>query len=149
MSIIFSRQCEYALQAVLYLALKPQGEMTSMKELAKRLEIPYHFVAKILQDLTHKGLLASHKGPGGGFTLAMPAKEITLFHIIEAIDGVNLMNGCLMGFPECSSTNPCALHEHWAQIRDTLYSMLVGRNIGDMANRTEKPQYRFQREASM
>lgn len=145
MSIIFSRQCEYALQAVLYLALKPEGETTSMKELAKRLEIPYHFVAKILQDLTHKGLLSSHKGPGGGFSLGMPAKEITLFHIIEAIDGVNLMNGCLLGFPECSSTNPCALHHRWAEIRDVLYSMLVTKNIAEMASKTEKPQYRSQR----
>jgi len=60
MSIIFSRQCEYALQAVLYLALKPQDELTSIRELTKKLEIPYHFVAKILQDLTKKGLLISH-----------------------------------------------------------------------------------------
>ena len=83
MSIIFSRQCEYALQAVLYLALKPKGEMTSIRELTNKLEIPYHFVAKILQDLTRKKLLTSHKGPSGGFALGMSAKEITIFKIIE------------------------------------------------------------------
>lgn len=56
MSIFFSKQCEYALQSVLYLALKPPGEMTSIRDLAANLGIPYHFVAKILQDLTYKGL---------------------------------------------------------------------------------------------
>ncbi len=87
MSLIFSRQCEYALQAVLYLALKPSGEMTSIKELTRALGIPYHFLGKILQDLTRKGLLASHKGPTGGFALDMPAKDITLFHVVDAVDG--------------------------------------------------------------
>lgn len=67
MSLIFSRQCEYALQAVLYLALRPEGEMTSIKEMTDKLGIPYHFLAKILQDLSKKGLLSSLKGPTGGF----------------------------------------------------------------------------------
>jgi Rrf2 family transcriptional regulator, iron-sulfur cluster assembly transcription factor len=142
MSIIFSRQCEYGLQAVLYLALKPQGKMTSIRELTKRLDIPYHFVAKILQDLTRKGLLASMKGPAGGFTLAMPAKEITLFHIIEAIDGVGFMHDCLLGFPECTGKNPCALHESWAGIRDNIYNMLVTKSIDTMAGDMQKSAYK-------
>ena len=78
MSLIFSRQCEYALQAVMYLALRPQGKMTSIRELTGQLKIPYHFLAKILQHLTRKGLLTSLKGPTGGFALGMPAKDITL-----------------------------------------------------------------------
>lgn len=143
MSLIFSRQCEYALQAVLYLALKPQGEMTSIKEVTKRLDIPYHFVAKILQDLTYKGLLSSMKGPTGGFSLAMPSKDITLFHIVEAIDGVDFTRNCVLGFPECSGKNPCAVHDRWAAIRDGMYSMLVSRNIAEMAKDMRKPEYRF------
>lgn len=142
MSLIFSRQCEYALQAVLYLALKPGGEMTSIKEMTDRLDIPYHFLAKILQDLAHKGLLISLKGPTGGFALAMPANEITLFHIVEAIDGVDFTNTCVLGFPECSGRNPCAVHEKWGGLRDGIYSMLVSRNIGEMAREMKKPEYK-------
>src|SRR5512139_3726202 len=98
MSVFFSRQCEYALQAVLFLALKTGGEMTSIKELTKRLGIPQHFLGKILQDLTRKGLLISLKGPTGGFGLAMPAKEITLYHIVEAVDGGDFLTTCVLGF---------------------------------------------------
>jgi len=145
MSIIFSRQCEYALQAVLYLATKPEGEMTSIRELTRKLEIPYHFVAKILQDLAYKGLLASMKGPAGGFRLAMPAKDITLFHIIEAIDGVGFMHNCVLGFPECTGKNPCAVHESWGRIRDTIYNMLVTKSIDAMAGDMQKPAYRHLR----
>jgi Rrf2 family iron-sulfur cluster assembly transcriptional regulator len=142
MSVLFSRQCEYALQAVLYIALKQPGEMTSIKEMTERLDIPYHFLGKILQDLTRKGLLISLKGPTGGFSLGMPAREITLFRIIEAIDGLEFTTVCVLGFPECSGKNPCAVHDRWASLRDDLYSMLVGRNIAEMARDMKKPEYR-------
>jgi Rrf2 family protein len=141
MSIIFSRQCEYALQAVLYLALKNHQENISIKELTDTLHIPYHFVAKILQDLTHKGILSSHKGPSGGFSLAMHPKDITLFHIIETIDGTGFMNNCLLGFSECSEKQPCALHEQWAKSREGIYKVLITKSIEEMANDMKKPQY--------
>ena len=143
MSLIFSRQCEYALQAVLYLALKKDGEMTSTKELTRKLGTPYHFLAKILQDLTRKGLLSSLKGPTGGFALGMPAKDITLFHIVEAVDGVDFTRSCVLGFSECSGKNPCAVHDKWAGFRDGIYSMLVSKNIAQMANAMKKPEYRL------
>ena len=141
MSILFSRQCEYALQAVCYLALKKEGEMSSIKEMTKRLGIPYHFLAKILQDLSRKGLLRSLKGPTGGFALGMPAKDITLFHVVEAIDGVGFTSTCVMGFPECSGKHPCAVHEHWAGLRDGIYKMLVNKQITEVAKDMRKSAY--------
>jgi Rrf2 family protein len=142
MSILFSRQCEYALQAVIYLALKPEGERTSIKELTRKINIPYHFLAKILQDLTYKGLLISQKGPTGGFALAKPAKDITLFQIVEAIDGTDITSKCVLGFPECSGKNPCAVHEKWTGLRDEIHVMLVGKNITQMAREMKKPEYK-------
>jgi Rrf2 family transcriptional regulator, iron-sulfur cluster assembly transcription factor len=142
MSLIFSRQCEYALQAVLYLALKPEGEMTSIKDLSKWLGIPYHFLAKILQDLTKKGLLTSLKGPTGGFALAIPAIDITLFHVVEAIDGVELTRSCVLGFPECSGKNPCAVHQKWSELRDGIFSLMAGKSIAQLALQMRKPEYR-------
>ncbi len=142
MSILFSRQCEYALQAVMYLALKPEGERTSIKELTRKINIPYHFLAKILQDLTYKGLLMSQKGPTGGFALGKPAKDITLFQIVEAIDGTDVTSKCVLGFPECSGKNPCAVHEKWTLLRDEIHLMLVGKNITQMAREMKKPEYK-------
>ena len=141
MSIIFSRQCEYALQAVMYIALKPQGEMTSIKELTQKLDTPYHFLGKILQNLTHKGLLKSLKGPSGGFTLAVPAEKINLLQIIETIDGDGFAQGCILGFPECSQTSPCALHEQWGPFRELITIMLRNRSIAEMAGKMKKAQY--------
>ena len=141
MSLIFSRQCEYALQAVLYLALQPRDKITSIKELTKRIEIPYHFAGKILQNLTYKGLLKSMKGPTGGFALGMPAKDITLFHIVEAVDGVSFTGTCVLGFPECSGKKPCAVHDQWAELRDGVYNMLVSKSIDELSKEMKKPEY--------
>ena len=141
MSLLFSRQCEYALQAVVYLALKKEGERISIRDLTKRLDIPYHFLGKILQDLKRKGFLVSVKGPHGGFALARPAEKITLYQIIEAIDGAGFSHNCVMGFPDCSGKKPCAVHETWSGLRDGITTMLLVKNIGQLAKEMKKPEY--------
>jgi len=142
MSVLFSRQCEYALQAVTYLAMKPEDERTSIRELTKKFEIPYHFLAKILQDLTYKGLLVSQRGPSGGFGLARSPKDITLFEVVDAIDGNAFVTECVMGFSQCSGKNPCAVHSKWGELRETLRLTLVSKSVAQMAKEMKKPEYK-------
>ena len=141
MSIIFSRQCEYALQAVSYLALQPSGKLVSIKELTERLNIPYHFLGKILQDLAQKDILFSRKGHDGGFALARPSEKMTLYKIIEAIDGVDFKHQCVMGFSECSSKHPCAVHTQWEKSRNEMYELLSKKSIAEMALEIHRPEY--------
>jgi Rrf2 family transcriptional regulator, iron-sulfur cluster assembly transcription factor len=142
MSIIFSRQCEYALQAASYLALQQNGELISIKELSERLKIPYHYLGKILQELAEKGILVSHKGRGGGFALAFPPEKTTFFDIIETVDGTQLKRQCAMGFAECSDESPCAIHDQWEKSRNELYKIFSGKNIAAMAKTMKKPGYK-------
>ena len=141
MSILFSRQCEYALQAISYLALQSTGELISIKELTERLNIPYHFLGKILQDLVQKGILISQKGNSGGFALAKPPEQITFLDIIELIDGTQLSHQCAMGFAECSNESPCAIHDQWEKSRNELYKLFSGKNIAYMAKAMKKSGY--------
>ena len=67
MSVIFSRTCEYAIQSIIYLALQKGVRPVNIKEISAKLNIPSHFLAKILQNLTQDQLVVSFKGPGGGF----------------------------------------------------------------------------------
>jgi Rrf2 family protein len=143
MSLLFSRRCEYALQAVLFVAKRSGNELTSIKQLSTALGIPHHFLAKILQDLSQKRLLVSHKGPGGGFALGMPAEDITLFHIVEAIDGLHLTQHCILGFQDCSDKYPCALHERWLQLRGGVIRMLVSKNVHELAKEMKRPPFRL------
>jgi Rrf2 family iron-sulfur cluster assembly transcriptional regulator len=138
MGILFSKHCEYALQAVTYIAMKPTRSATSINELSSRLEIPYHFLAKILQDLKAKGLLFSQKGPHGGFGLSKQASAITLLHVVDAIDGLDFSNRCVMGFTHCGDQIPCAAHSHWSNIRKGIYAMLAERNLIEVANDMRK-----------
>ena len=141
MSVLFSRPCEYALQTVLYIALKPQGEMTSIRELTSKHTIPYHFLSKILQRLATKGILSSMTGPGGGYALAKPPKELSLYDIVEAIDGDAFATNCVMGFTECSDATPCAVHPKWKSLRAGVQKMLMEKNILEMAKEMQKPEY--------
>ena len=141
MSILFSKQCEYALQAITYIAMRPAQSTTSIKDLAATLTIPYHFLAKILQELTLQGLLFSQKGPNGGFGLAKPAQSITLLHVVEAIDGFDFASRCVMGFKQCDDSAPCAAHAHWRVLRQGIHSMLAKRNLRQIAKETKKTEF--------
>ena len=147
MSTLFSRQCEYALQAVLHLALQAPGARTSIKELSAKLRLPYHFLAKILQQLSRKGLLVSQKGPTGGFRLAAPPSEITLLQVVEAIDGTSLFTSCVLGLPECGGANPCPVHEKWGEVRERIRRMMAAKKIAELASGSRTPGSRLRRRA--
>jgi Rrf2 family protein len=88
--MIYSRSAEYAIRSLVYLARIPDGKFAMVRQIAEKERIPAHFLAKILQELTRKGLLRSSKGPSGGFALKVPARQIKLLNLVEALDGNTL-----------------------------------------------------------
>ena len=120
---IISQACKYGIRAMVYLAQHESGSLLS-RDIAHALHVPEYFLAKILQDLSRSRLLDSFKGRGGGFRLGRPADRITLLEVIEAIDGPNFGQNCLLGLPECSDSSPCPLHYQWSGIRATILQML-------------------------
>lgn len=128
---IFSKTCEYALRAVLYIAKRSeQGYKSGIKEIAQEVNSPEHFLAKILQKLSREGLIQSTKGPNGGFYLDREDFNRPLSEIVEAVEGKELFVGCAMGLSYCSETNPCPLHHDFKQIRDNLARVLKTTTIG-------------------
>src|SRR5215469_11126861 len=83
--MIYSRSAEYAIRSFVYLAQIPDGKFAMARHIAEEEQIPAHFLAKILQELTRKGLLRSNKGPSGGFSLRLPANQIRLLDLVEAL----------------------------------------------------------------
>jgi len=82
-----SRKSDYALRAVRYCTNLPKGQRGSINSIAEFENIPREFLAKILRDLTAGGILASHQGVKGGYTLARKPREINFLNVIEAVDG--------------------------------------------------------------
>jgi Rrf2 family protein len=125
MTVIFSKKCEYGLQAVLYLSTIEEDRTASAEEISKKLNIPKEFVSKILQSLALKKIVGSKKGNSGGFFLGKPASQIKLIEIVEAIDGLSLFQNCVLGFPDCSPDSPCPVHNKWGKLRNEAYDMLT------------------------
>ncbi len=129
--MILSQACKYGLRAVVRVAAEGGQPMLS-RDIARELSIPEHFLAKILQDLSKTGLLLSFKGRGGGFRLARPAADIRLLEVVQAIDGPQFGQGCLLGLPECSDNTPCPMHYQWAEIKTRIMHALESTRISDV-----------------
>lgn len=136
MTVIFSKKCEYGLQAVLYLAALSQNEIIRVDTIADELNIPKEFVSKILQSLREYGIIESKKGKSGGFTLAKAPDKIKLIDIVEAIDGLGVFNSCVLGFPNCNPDHPCPVHDKWGKLRVDAYNMLSQETLDQFRERT-------------
>ncbi|MBI4428900.1 MAG: Rrf2 family transcriptional regulator [Ignavibacteriales bacterium] len=124
MSLIFSKSCEYALQASLFLAQQPKDEYLLLRDISESLNIPHHFLSKVLQTLSRSGVVVSLKGANGGFSLARSPKEIKLIEIVRAIDGDKFLDDCILGFPGCGDKNPCPVHAQWKRAKEIVLNIL-------------------------
>lgn len=122
--MIFSKSCEYALRAALFVAHEPNSGYTSITKISDKLEISRHFLTKILQELTAAGIMESMKGPKGGVRLAKPSGDIALLDIVAATDGEAVLTECALGLPNCGEAKPCPIHDQWAVAREQLRYML-------------------------
>jgi Rrf2 family protein len=136
MTVIFSKKCEYGMQAVLFLAAQKTGTVVSAGKISKILKIPREFISKILQSLRDSGIIRSTKGKSGGFFLAKPASQIKLIDIVEAIDGLDMFNSCVLGFPECTPDTPCPVHDSWGALRTQAFEMLSNETLDKLKERT-------------
>lgn len=117
--MIYPRQVVYSLEALSYLASLEIRRTVKVKDLAKNLDIPRHYLAKVLTELEKKRLVTSTKGPCGGFTLAVNPANITLYRILAALNGLEeLEDSCVMCLDSCNSDRPCVLHNVWTQFKD-------------------------------
>jgi len=122
---MFSKTCEYAIRAMIFIAQKSKdGNRVGIKEIAKGIDSPEHFIAKILQELSRKNLLLSMKGPNGGFYLEESTLECSLADIVKIIDGDKLFTSCGLGLKHCSEQHPCPIHHEFKSVRKGIQLML-------------------------
>ncbi|MFQ6676468.1 MAG: RrF2 family transcriptional regulator [Fidelibacterota bacterium] len=134
MSILFSKACQYALQSIIYLAAQPPRTPVLQRDISKALNIPPHFLGKILQLLTRHEILVSHKGKSGGFLLKRSPEEISLLKVAQIVDGDSFLDHCILGFPGCADDTPCPLHPQWSAAKKTIMEMLKRRHVGELGD---------------
>jgi Rrf2 family protein len=135
-----TRGGEYGIRGVLYLAQQNDGKVSMLSAIAKAQDVPPRFLAKIFQALAKAGIVKSHRGAKGGFSLARSAGEITIKDVIEAIEGPIYLNVCLVAPGECSRDKFCPMHSVWEEAQEKMMGVLARANFADLARAERQPQ---------
>ncbi len=113
-----SKGCQYALRTVAFLATRPAGAVCSNPQLSRRTKVPRAFLSKILQQLTHSGILNSHRGYHRGYSLSRPAGQISARDIIQAYDGPLGHEACILDEHRlCPGQRICPVHRQRMRIQ--------------------------------
>lgn len=131
--MIFSTTTEYAIRGLSEMASRAPDRVIMLDELVSGTDLPRDFLAKVFQKLVKAHILTSTKGRGGGFGLARPIHEITLSHIVDAIEGPMAMDQCVVGLAACNDSMPCSQHDLYKPIRQRLKDYLTTTTLADMA----------------
>ena len=123
---MFSKTCEYAIRATIIIASESQlGNKVSLREIARKIDSPESFTAKILQKLAKNKLVESSKGNGGGFFVSKEMlSKVKLGQIVLVFDGDAVYNRCSLGLQDCSEIKPCPFHNQYKPIREQLKKAL-------------------------
>jgi Rrf2 family protein len=129
---MLSQTAEYALRTVLYLADRQDDGLVGADELAKVLGVPRNYLSKTLHRLTREHLLASARGKGGGFRLAIDPERLTLLQVVEPFDGMSVERRCLLGRPACDDRNPCPAHHRWKAVSTRMADFFARTTVADL-----------------
>ena len=142
--MMISKAASYGIQSLAYLALQDEErEYVPISEISRELQIPYHFLKKVIADLVVGGLLVSHRSAKGGIALARSAGKISLLDIIARIDGTEVFERCILGLPGCGTQKPCALHQGWATERKRLYQLFSSSMLASVADQISQLDLRI------
>lgn len=128
-----SRESEYGLKAMIYLAQQPPATVLTLHQIAEAKDLPVGFLAKTLQKLARHGLLQSFRGRRRGYSLARDPSQIRVRELLEAIEGPDLTQRCIFWGRRCGDSNPCLLHAGWREIKPRLAEFLETMTLASLA----------------
>jgi len=134
-----SKKADYALMAMKHLALRGDRGSSSAREIAEQYDIPIELMAKVLQRLVRRGLLASHQGTRGGYQLARVPTQISVADVIQAIDGPVTVTACRTDEGACDQFAKCSVRDPLWRVRERIVAALDECTIAELASDTTPP----------
>lgn len=128
-----TREGDYGVRSVLYLARQPFKKVSFVNEISDEYNIPRSFLAKILQKLVKAKLVRSYRGVKGGFSLAKSAREISMMDVLEAIEGKLYLNLCVKDKKQCDFSKQCPVNSVWMMAQSKVAEVLKKANFEDLA----------------
>jgi Rrf2 family protein len=133
---MLARNTEYAIRALVYIRLKNwENKRPGVYEIAREIEAPTAYMAKIMQVLTRHRIVNSRKGRGGGFHFTDERNNPTLYAVILVMEGDSCFKKCAFGFMNCNNHNPCPLHEQYVSIRESFHSLAQSETISSISRK--------------
>ena len=128
-----SKKADYALMAMKHLAVRGDAAASSAREIAEHYDIPIELMAKVLQRLVRRGLLASHQGTRGGYQLARHPRLISVADVIQAIDGPVTVTACSTEETQCEQFSKCNVRDPLWRVRERILAALGECTIAELA----------------
>ena len=132
MKLRFSRTADYALRAALEIARVPDTELVTRRALADAINAPTSILAQVLATLAREDILAAHAGPKGGYQLARPAGDVSVYEVVTAIDGEDHEERCVLRESICSWTGACPFHPVMARAQERFLDTLRTTTLADV-----------------
>lgn len=130
------RRVDYAVRALSFLAGQPAGKIVSRADIEKSQDIPSFYLSKIMKDLVAGGLVQSHIGSKGGFSLAKVPTRISIKDVYETVERPLVLMDCLQrGADYCSYCSVCTQKSIWEEAQRVLAEFLGRISISDIADR--------------
>jgi Rrf2 family protein len=128
-----SRKIDYGLRAMIYLASISQESVVPFREIARQMDVPEDFLAKILKTLVDQGLVRSTRGPHGGYALAKTPLDISFLDVIEAVEGPVALNVCLDGEDACGHSTSCTMVQVWRLGQERMLDVYRHAKLAELA----------------
>ena len=128
-----SRKIDYGLRAMIYLASIPEESVVPFREIARQMDVPEDFLAKILKTLVDQGLVRSTRGPHGGYALARTPNAISFLDVIEAVEGPVALNVCLDCDYACCHSPSCTMVCVWRLGQDRMLDVYRQAKLSQLA----------------
>jgi Rrf2 family protein len=128
-----SKKADYALMAMKHLTVRTDVPSASAREIAEAYDIPVELMAKVLQRLVRRGLLASHQGTRGGYRLSRAASLISVADVIQAIDGPLTVTACSTDAENCGQYSKCSIRDPLWRIKDRIVAALATCSLQEMS----------------
>jgi len=133
---MLSKSTEYAIRALVFVQLRNwEQKRPGVGEIAKEIEAPEAYTAKILQILTKNKLVDSAKGRGGGFFFDENQSNLSLYDVMHVIEGDACLHKCGFGLKQCNEKNPCPLHEKYKIVRDGFFEIVKTETIKSLSEK--------------
>jgi len=129
-----STKGRYAVTAMLDLVLHMDDGPVSLSDIAERQHVSLSYLEQLFAKLRRRGLVASTRGPGGGYSLKRSADQVAIVDVILAVDE-NIDNTNCGGAANCQLEEKCLTHDLWQDLSNQIQNFLAGISLAELASR--------------